>query len=228
MLEELKERVYRANVDLVKSGLTLLSWGSVSGIDREQGLIVVSPCGVARDEMTAEDMVVVDLVDGRVAEGKRKPAADTPAHLHLYRTFPQIGGVVFSLSANATAWAQAGKGLPAYGTAHAAAFCGEVPCTRELTEDEAGRGELNVGKVIEETFRDKDPVLIPAALVKGHGAYTWGESPERAAENAVALEFSAKTALKTLRIEPEAKSVQGYVFDKCRVRGKRGRGAGKR
>lgn len=215
MLEELKERVYRENIGLVKRGLVVLTWGNVSGIDRDKGLIVIKPSGVAYDRMTAEDMVVVDLVDGRVAEGKYRPSSDTPTHLYLYNAFPDIGGIVHTHSINATAWAQSGKGIPAYGTTHADAFYGEVPCTRALTEGEIKSAyELNTGKVIAETFRNKDYNAIPAVLVKNHGPFTWAATPEKAVENAVTLEAVAEMAIKTLQIDPRSDIAPQYLMDK--------------
>ena len=166
MLERLKERVYRETLKLREYGLAVPTGGSVSGIDREKGLVVIRPGGVSCGELTSADMLVVDLIDGRVAEGKHRPPIDTPTHLYLYRAFPGIGGLVHTRSVNAAAWAQAGKDLPVYGATQADAFCGAVPCTRALTEKEVkGTYELNVGKVIEETFEGKDAALIPAALV---------------------------------------------------------------
>lgn len=215
MLEELKERVYRENLNLVKHGLVVLTWGNVSGIDREKGLVVIKPSGVAYDRMTAEDMVVVDLIDGRVAEGKYRPSSDTPTHLYLYNAFPEIGGIVHTHSVNATAWAQAGKGIPAYGTTHADAFYGEVPCTRALTEEEIRSAyELNTGKVIAEAFKDRDHNALPAVLVKNHGPFTWGGTPEKAVENAVTLEAAAQMAMKTLQIDPQTETVPQYLTDK--------------
>lgn len=215
MLEELKERVYRENLNLVKQRLVVLTWGNVSGIDREKGLVVIKPSGVAYDRMTADDMVVVDLIDGRVAEGKYRPSSDTPTHLYLYNAFPEIGGIVHTHSVNAAAWAQAGKGISAYGTTHADAFYGEVPCTRALTEAEIRSAyELNTGKVIAETFRNKDYKAVSAVLVKNHGPFTWGETPEKAVENAVTLEAAAQMAIKTLQIDPQAGTVPQYLTDK--------------
>lgn len=216
MLEELKERLFRANLTLMKKGLAVLSGDGASAIDREKGLIVVKPADLDCEVMTAADMVVVDLVDGRVAEGKRRPSADTPAHLQLYNTFSGIGGIVHIRSINATAWAQAGKALPVYGTTHADAFYGEVPCTRSLTEAECvGKSyETNLAKVIAEAFKNASPDTVPAALVKFHGAFVWGESLERAVENAVALEASAEMAIKTLLIDPHAETAPRFFIDR--------------
>lgn len=216
MLEELKRRVFEENLKLVKYGLVVLTWGNVSGIDREKGLVVIKPSGVPYETMKVEDMVVVDLVDGRVAEGKYRPSSDTPTHLHLYRVFSEIGGIVHTHSINAVAWAQAGKAIPAYGTTHADAFYGDVPCTRALTEKEIKKSayELNTGKVIEETFQGKDYNAIPAVLVKNHGPFTWGETPEKAVENAVTLEAVAEMAIKTRQIEPTAERSEPFLLDK--------------
>lgn len=226
MLERLKERVYRETLNEgVRSAVP--TGGSVSGIDREKGLVVIRPGGVSCGELTSADMLVVDLIDGRVAEGKHRPPIDTPTHLYLYRAFPGIGGLVHTRSVNAAAWAQAGKDLPVYGATQADAFCGAVPCTRALTEKEVkGTYELNVGKVIEETFEGKDAALIPAALVRGHGPFVWGETPERAVENAAVLELSAETAIKTLLLEPNAPPAENYLTEKryARRHGKKVRG----
>ena len=215
MLEELKERVFRENLKLVKYGLVVLTWGNVSAIDREKGLVVIKPSGVPYDTMTAEDMVVVDLLNGGVAEGKYRPSSDTPTHLELYRTFPKIGGVVHTHSENAVSWAQAGRDIPAYGTTHADAFYGNVPCTRALTKEEIQTDyELNTGKVIAETFNSYDYVAVPGVLVKNHGPFTWGITPEKAVENAVTLESVAKMALKTEILNVSVKKVNQYLLDK--------------
>ena len=231
MLERLKERVYRETLKLREYGLAVPTGGSVSGIDREKGLVVIRPGGVSCGELTSAEMLVVDLIDGRVAEGKHRPPIDTPTHLYLYRAFPGIGGLVHTRSVNAAAWAQAGKDLPVYGATQADAFCGAVPCTRALTEKEVkGTYELNVGKVIEETFEGKDAALIPAALVRGHGPFVWGETPERAVENAAVLELSAETAIKTLLLEPNAPPAENYLTEKryARRHGKKVRGGRKK
>ena len=177
MLEELKERVYIQNLALVKHGLVVLTWGNVSAIDRESNLVVIKPSGVQYDKMSADDMVVVDL-DGNVIEGKYRPSSDLPTHLHLYKEFSELGGVVHTHSTYATAFAQAGKPITAYGTTHADAFWGDVPCTRSLTQEEIKSDyELNTGKVISETVTDAS--AVPAILVKQHGVFTWGSSAER-------------------------------------------------
>ena len=224
MLEELKKRVYEANIALVKHGLVALTWGNVSAIDRKSGLVVIKPSGVAYEEMTAEDMVVVDL-DGKPVEGKYRPSSDTPTHVYLYKKFPKIGGVVHTHSKFATSWAQAGRSIPPYGTTHADAFYGSVPCVRALTKEEVeGEYELNTGKVIAEAFEKTDYEAVPAVLVKSHGPFTWGETPEKAVEYAVTLEVVAKMAIDTERINPEAKEVDKYLMNKHYFR-KHGAGA---
>lgn len=188
MLEALRERVLAANLMLPAHGLVTFTWGNASGIDRESGLVVIKPSGVAYEGMTAADMVVVDLT-GRVVEGDKKPSSDTATHLALYRAFPGLGGVVHTHSRWATVFAQMGRGIPATGTTHGDYFYGEVPCTRPMTDAEiTGDYEAETGKVIVERFRDLDPGRMPAALVYSHGPFTWGPTPEKAAENAVVLE----------------------------------------
>ena len=182
MLEELKEKVFRANLDLVKHGLVIFTWGNVSAIDRATGLVVIKPSGVSYDDMKAEDMVVVDL-DGNVVEGSLKPSSDTPTHLVLYKAFPEIGGVVHTHSTYATAWAQAGCDIPNIGTTHADYFYGAVPCTRELAQEEIDAGyEAYTGRIIVETFQERqiDPTNVPAVLCANHGPFAWGENPAQA------------------------------------------------
>lgn len=214
MLEDLKKRVCEQNLALVKHGLVVLTWGNVSGIDRVCGRVVIKPSGVSYDNMQPEDMVVVDM-DGNVVEGKYRPSSDTPTHLYLYKSFPEIGGIVHTHSTYATAWAQAGRGLSPYGTTHADAFYGCVPCARALTKAEVeSEYEFNTGKVIAETFADNNYNAIPAVLVKNHGPFTWGNSPEKAVENAVTLEAVAKMAMLTERVNPDAGEVDKYLLDK--------------
>ena len=214
-LEELKQRVFEQNLALVKHGLVLLTWGNVSAIDRENGLVVIKPSGVSYDSMTAEDMVVIDTMTKKTVRGKYRPSSDTLTHLYLYEKFPEIGGIVHTHSINATAWAQTGERIPAYGTTHADAFCGAVPCARALTKAEVeGEYELNTGKVIVETFKDKDYNAIPAVLVKNHGPFTWGETPEKAVENAVTLEAIAEMAIKMKSITSQSEEVEQYLLDK--------------
>lgn len=215
MLEELKRRVFEQNLALVRHGLVVLTWGNVSAIDREKGLVVIKPSGVPYDGMTAEDMTVVDAVTGQVAEGRYRPSSDTPTHLYLYKAFPKIGGIVHTHSTNAVAWAQAGRSIPAYGTTHADAFYGAVPCARALTQEEVENDyELNTGKVIAATFARLDYEAVPAALVKSHGPFTWGKTPEKAVENAVTLEEVAKTAILTRAIAGEVEEADRYLLDK--------------
>ena len=214
MLEELKRRVYEQNIALVKHNLVILTWGNASGIDREKGLIVIKPSGVPYNDMTADDMVVVDMC-GKVAEGKYRPSSDTPTHIELYKAFPEIGGVVHTHSTYAVAWAQAGRDIPAYGTTHADAFYGAVPCTRPLTAEEIrGEYERNTGLVIAETFKGKGALAVPAVIVKNHGPFTWGQTPEKAVENAVTIEAVAQMALLTEQINKTAQPVGQELLDK--------------
>jgi len=223
-LLSLKTEVFRRNLDLVRHGLVVLTWGNVSGIDREAGLVAIKPSGVAYDAMTAEDIVVVDL-DGRVVEGSLRPSSDLPTHLALYRAFPSVGGIVHTHSPKAVAWAQARRAIPAFGTTHADHFHGPVPCTRELSPEEvAADYERNTGLVIAERFRDLDPDAFPGVLVAGHGPFTWGRDPRKAVENAVALEQIAAMALDTLAIDPSAAPAPAHVLDKHYFR-KHGPGA---
>ena len=195
-MEKLKKAVFDANKDLVKYGLVVFTWGNVSGIDRARGLVVIKPSGVSYEKMQVEDMVVVDL-DGRIVQGKLKPSSDTPTHLVLYRNFPGIGGVVHTHSPWATSWAQARRAIPAYGTTHADYFCGEIPCTRQMTNEEIRADyETGTGLVIVETFRNRDPLSMPAVLVSQHGPFTWGTDPGNAVHNAVVLEEVAKMAFR--------------------------------
>ncbi len=203
MLEELKEKVCKANLDLVGHGLVIFTWGNVSGIDREKGLVVIKPSGVSYDNMKPEDMVVVDLESGKVAEGNLRPSSDTPTHLVLYRAFPEIGGVVHTHSTYATAWAQAGIDLPNIGTTHADYFHEAVPCTRSMNAVEVeGDYELETGNVIVERFDGMNPVHTPGVLVKNHGPFTWGKTPDEAVHNAVVLEQVAKMASIAYLVNP--------------------------
>lgn len=212
MLEELKKRVYEQNIALVKHNLVVLTWGNVSA--RQGDFVVIKPSGIDYSAMTADDMVVVDL-DGNIVEGRYRPSSDTPTHIQLYKSFNGIGGVVHTHSTYATAWAQAGKNIPAYGTTHADLFYGQVPCTRSLTKEEIEDNyELNTGRVIAETFEKLDPVAVPAVLVKNHGPFIWGATPEKAVENSVTLEQVAKTAYITGLINPKAEKVNQNLLDK--------------
>ncbi len=218
MLEELKQIVCKANLELPKYGLVTFTWGNVSGIDREKGLVVIKPSGVEYDNMKPEDMVVVDL-DGKVVEGKYKPSSDTPTHVALYKAFPNIGGVVHTHSRWATSWAQAGRGIPAYGTTHGDYFYGEIPCTRKMTVEEIrGEYEKETGNVIAETFEGKSADDIPAVLVHSHGPFTWGTDPHNAVHNAVVLEELAFMAFHTEAIQPGKETMQQELLDKHYLR----------
>jgi L-ribulose-5-phosphate 4-epimerase len=215
MLELLKERVCKANLDLVSSGLVIHTWGNVSGKDPETGLIVIKPSGVNYDKMEAGDMVVVDQ-SGRLVEGKYKPSTDTPTHLELYRSFSTAGGIVHTHSSYATSWAQAGREIPPFGTTHADHFNGPVPCTRKLTDGEIDNDyEINTGRVISEAFLNLDPEAFPSVLVHSHGPFCWGDSPEKAVYNAIALEEIARMAFYTVllgRTEPVDKALLNKHF----------------
>ena len=194
MLEALKEATLEANLELVRRGLVLYTFGNASGIDREQGLVVIKPSGVDYDELKPQDMVVTDL-EGKIVEGSLRPSSDLKTHLELYKGFPSIGAVVHTHSEHATAWAQAGREIPALGTTHADYFHGPVPCTRELTDEEInGEYVLNTGTAILERFKGIDPLAVPAVLVAGHAPFAWGRTPDDAAHNAVVLEAVAKMA----------------------------------
>ena len=219
MLEELKELVCKANLELPKYGLVTFTWGNVSGVDREKGLMVIKPSGVEYDTMTAEDMVVVSLATGEKVEGKWKPSSDTDTHVALYNAFPNIGGIVHTHSRWATSWAQAGRGIPAYGTTHGDYFYGEIPCTRKMTPEEiAGRYEHETGNVIIETFADKSADDIPAVLVHSHGPFAWGTDPHNAVHNAVVLEELAFMAFHTEAINPNKETMQQELLDKHYLR----------
>lgn len=203
MLKTLKEKVLKANLDLVKQGLVIFTWGNVSGIDREKGLVVIKPSGVSYDEMKASDMVVVDLNTGKVVEGELNPSSDTPTHLALYRAFPNIEGIVHTHSTYATAWAQAGKDIPNIGTTHADYFHNDIPCTEDMTEEEVkGDYELETGNVIIKRFKDINPDHTPGVLVKNHGPFAWGTSPDNAVYNAKVMEQCAKMAFVSFMINP--------------------------
>jgi len=215
--EQLKERVWRANQGLIENDLVILSWGNASGIDRSAGVMAIKPSGVPYNKLRVEDIVVLSLATGEVVEGKARPSSDTATHLHLYRAFPTIGGVVHAHSVYATAFAQSGRELPCLGTTHADTFYGTVPLTRQLTPQEiADDYELNTGKVIEETFRTRklNPDQIPAVLVVGHGPFAWGPTTEKALENAFILEKVAMMAINTYRVCPEAKPIPQELLDK--------------
>ena len=208
MLEELKKRVFEQNISLVKHGLVVLTWGNVSAKDGETGLVVIKPSGVPYSTMKARDMVVIDLV-----EGNYRPSSDLPTHLYLYKKYPTLGGIVHTHSTYATAFAQSGRDIIAYGTTHADAFYGNVPCSRELTDEEINDDyEKNTGKVIAEAVTDVE--AIPAVLVKNHGVFTWGSTPEKAVENAVTLEEVAKMALLTEELNSETPRIKQHLLDK--------------
>jgi L-ribulose-5-phosphate 4-epimerase len=213
MLEKLKEKVYKANLDLVEKGLVIHTWGNVSGRDKESGFIVIKPSGVSYDLMKPEHMVVIDQ-DGKVIEGKFKPSTDAPTHLLLYRTYKSLGGVVHTHSSYATSWAQAGRAIPPFGTTHADHYYGEVPCTRLLTEKETETEyEINTGKIIVERLGDIDPLTVPSVLVNGHGPFCWGTDAENAVYNAIALEEIAKMAFYTVLLG-KTEPISQYLLDK--------------
>ena len=219
MLEELKEKVCKANRALPKYGLVAFTWGNVSGVDRESGMMVIKPSGIEYDDMGPEDMVVVSLATGKRVEGKWKPSSDTDTHVELYNAFPNISGIVHTHSRWATSWAQAGRGIPAYGTTHGDYFYGQIPCTRKMTPEEiAGEYEKETGKVIVETFRGKQPDEIPAVLVHSHGSFVWGTTPEIAVHNAVILEELAFMAYHTEAITPGKGAMQQELLDKHYLR----------
>ena len=210
MLKELKDIVFKANLDLVRHGLVIHTWGNVSGRDKKSGLIVIKPSGVDYESMKPEDMVVIDP-EGKVVEGKFKPSTDAPTHLLLYNSWPEIGGVVHTHSSYATSWAQAGKAIPPFGTTHADHYYGEVPCTRLLTDNEIETDyEINTGKVIVEKMGKVDPLSIPSVLVCSHGPFCWGKDADNAVYNAVALEEIARMAFYTVLLgknEPISQSL---------------------
>lgn len=214
MLDELKQKVYEANMELPKRNLITYTWGNVSGIDREKGLFVIKPSGVDYSELRPCDMVVMDL-NGNKIEGNLNPSSDTKTHIELYKSFKDIGGVVHTHSPWATSWAQAGKGIPCYGTTHADYFYGTIPCARDLTSDEINSDyEKNTGLVIVETFKDINPMYIPGVLCIDHGPFTWGKDVSEAVHNAVVLEEVAKMAYRALVINPDKESVPQAILDK--------------
>jgi len=219
MLSELKQLVYAANLELTKHQLVTLTWGNVSGVDRKCGLMVIKPSGVDYNFMTSEDMVVVSLVTGEQVEGKWNPSSDTATHVALYNAFPNIGGIAHTHSRWATSWAQAGRGIPPYGTTHADDFYGEIPCTRKMTATEISEQyEKETGNVIIETFQDKSPDDIPAVLVHSHGPFTWGKDPHTAVQNSIVLEELAFMAIHTELLLPNASIMQRELLDKHYLR----------
>lgn len=221
VLEELKKQVFEANLLLPKYGLVTFTWGNVSGVDRERGLMVIKPSGVEYAAMTAKDMVVVSLETGKKTEGKWNPSSDTDTHVALYNAFPNLGGIVHTHSRHATSFAQAGRGIPAYGTTQGDYFYGEIPCTRRMTPEEIGGAyERETGNVIIETFRDRriDPAQVPAVLVHSHGPFAWGADAMDAVHNAVVLEECAFMAFQTLMLNPGLEPMQQELLDKHYLR----------
>ncbi|MBQ6772490.1 MAG: L-ribulose-5-phosphate 4-epimerase [Synergistaceae bacterium] len=220
MLEKLREEVYRANMELPERGLVVYTWGNVSGIDRESGLVVIKPSGVEYDELKPSNLVIVDL-NNNIVEGDMNPSSDTKTHVELYKSFPAVGGIVHTHSAHAVGWAQAGRDIPSYGTTHADYFYGPVPCTRNLTSQEVESDyELNTGKVIVETFnaRKLDPIAVPGVICRSHGPFTWGKNAAQAVYHAVVLEEVAKMAMFTATIDPMTPPAPQYIFDKHYLR----------
>ncbi len=220
MLEELKQKVYEANMELPRRGLVTYTWGNVSGIDRERGLFVIKPSGVEYDELRPEDLVVMDL-EGNQVEGELNPSSDTKTHLVLYNAFPQIGGIVHTHSPYAVGWAQAGEDIPCYGTTHADYFYGSIPCARHLTQEELDEDyERNTGKIIVEEFRSRgiDPVAVPAVICHSHGPFTWGKDAAQAVYHAVVLEEVAKMAIFTRQVAPDAAPATQRSQDKHYLR----------
>lgn len=213
MLDKLKIKVCKANIDLVSHGLVILTWGNVSGRDPETGFIVIKPSGVDYETMTPDDMVVLDP-EGNVVEGKYKPSTDSPTHLFLYKTWGSIGGIVHTHSTYATSWAQSGRPIPAFGTTHADHYHGAVPCTRKLTQNEVDEDyELNTGKIIFETIGSVNSLTIPSVLVHSHGPFCWGENPDKAVNNAIALEEIARMAFNTVLLG-KTEQMDKYLLDK--------------
>lgn len=218
MLEQLKQQVLEANLALPRHHLVTFTWGNVSGINRDYGLIVIKPSGIPYDELKKEDMVVVDL-DGKVVEGNLNPSSDTPTHIVLYKRFPEIGGIVHTHAPWSTSWAQAGKSIPPLGTTHADYFYGTVPCTRKMTEAEInGAYELETGNVIAETFKDIDSNQMPGVLVHSHAPFTWGKDPNEAVHHAVVLEEVAKIALYSYQINSDFLPMDQALLDKHYLR----------
>ncbi len=216
MLESLKEKVWKANLDLVKNKLVLFTWGNVSEIDRASGLVVIKPSGVEYDGMKPADMVVVDLI-GKVVEGDLRPSSDTPTHLEFYKAFPEIGGVTHTHSTFATAWAQAGRAIPFYGTTHADYFYGDIPCARALTQAEIeGEYEKNTGLAIVETFRKGNlkPLEVPGVLIKSHGVFAFGKDADNSVYNATVIEEVAKMAAVTEAVNPQVKRADLFMMEK--------------
>jgi len=219
MLKKLKEQVFQANLLLPKHGLVTFTWGNVSGIDREKGLVVIKPSGVPYETMKRDDMVVLELESGKVVDGELKPSSDTPTHLELYKAFPNIGGIVHTHSRWATSFAQAGRGIAALGTTHGDYFYGEIPCTRKMTEAEIqAEYEKETGTVIIETFKDKNPDAIPGVVVYSHGPFAWGKDAMDAVHNAVVMEEVAFMNIQTMMLNPNIQPMQQELLDKHYLR----------
>ena len=214
MLEKLKQEVWKANLDLVKQGLVVLTWGNVSGIDRDEGLIVIKPSGLEYETLIPEDMVVIDL-EGKIVKGSKRPSSDTQTHIELYKAFPQIGGITHTHSNYATMFAQACREIPCLGTTHADHFHGPVPVTRFLTKEEVEEEyEKNTGKIIIERFNELDPAAIPAVLVAGHAPFTFGINAQDSVKNGLILERVAGMALGTLLLNPASDELPVYISEK--------------
>ena len=219
MLKKLKEQVFQANLLLPKHGLVTFTWGNVSGIDREKGLVVIKPSGVPYETMKRDDMVVLELESGKVVDGELKPSSDTPTHLELYKAFPNIGGIVHTHSRWATSFAQAGRGIATLGTTHGDYFYGEIPCTRKMTEAEIqAEYEKETGTVIIETFKDKNPDAIPGVVVYSHGPFAWGKDAMDAVHNAVVMEEVAFMNIQTMLLNPNIQPMQQELLDKHYLR----------
>lgn len=220
MLENLKEKVLKANLQLVENGLVLFTWGNVSERDKESGLIVIKPSGVSYADMTAEDMVVIDI-NGNIVEGNLRPSSDTPTHLEMYKAYPEILGVTHTHSTFATSWAQSGRDIPFYGTTHADYFYGDIPCARALTKEEVeGEYEKNTGLVIIERFKGDglNPLEVPGVLLKSHGVFAFGKTASDSVHNATVIEEVAKMAFITEQVNPDVKRAQKYMLDKHYLR----------
>lgn len=213
-MQQLKQQVFAANLDLPRHGLVTFTWGNVSAIDRARGLVAIKPSGVSYETMTVDDIVIVDM-EGNVVEGRLRPSSDTATHLVLYRRYPSLGGVVHTHSTHATAWAQAGLAIPALGTTHADYFLGDIPCTRALTEEEVqGEYELNTGRVIIETLKEGEPLHTPGVVVYQHGPFAWGKNAHDAVHNAVVMEEVARMAWIARGINPGLKPIDDYLMAK--------------
>lgn len=213
-MQQLKQQVFAANLDLPRHGLVTFTWGNVSAIDRVRGLVAIKPSGVSYETMTVDDIVIVDM-QGQVVEGNLRPSSDTATHLALYRRYPSLGGVVHTHSTHATAWAQAGLAIPALGTTHADYFLGDIPCTRALTEEEVqGEYELNTGRVIIETLKEREPLHTPGVVVYQHGPFAWGKNAHDAVHNAVVMEEVARMAWIARGINPDLKPIDDYLMAK--------------